>query len=263
MATDHWYCEQCHSANQPNVARCYSCGQTRRAPAITRVVSTGGTGAMANPPACPRCLTALATNVRFCGTCGLDVVTGAVPQVQNAPPGDPSPQPRTAGASQQPQSPSTATKPVKAKSTSGGSLGALALGAVMLLIAFGAFGNRNDTGSGSGGGGSNTVRATPRPVAQHAAVDRTLMSARGSGIKNTREFAVTDTPWTLDYSYDCSAFGFRGNFIVSIYEGQDLVDLPVNALGKRGRDSSEVYDAGDLHLEINSECDWSVTATGR
>jgi hypothetical protein len=37
----------------------------------------------------------------------------------------------------------------------------------------------------------------------------------GSGIQNTPKFTVTDT-WKLSYSFDCSSFGFKGNF--QVYE---------------------------------------------
>jgi hypothetical protein len=93
----------------------------------------------------------------------------------------------------------------------------------------------------------------PKPV--------TLFQATGTGIRSTRPFGAPGQ-WTLSYSYDCSNFGYEGNFSISLYDGSELMDIPVNELGKSGKANTEVYQSGQLHLEINSECDWSVRAVG-
>lgn len=96
---------------------------------------------------------------------------------------------------------------------------------------------------------------TPAPAAH-----MTLLALKGTGIKNSREFTATDA-WTLAYSFDCSNFGQAGNFVITVEDHSgSMVDLPVNALALRGSDSSTEYRTGTLHVSINSECSWSVTA---
>jgi len=38
------------------------------------------------------------------------------------------------------------------------------------------------------------------------------------------------------------------------------VDVPVGELGGAGDSTSDVYHGGHVHLEMNSECSWHVTA---
>jgi hypothetical protein len=87
-----------------------------------------------------------------------------------------------------------------------------------------------------------------------------LVKESGNGIKNTASFAAPDE-WRIRYSYDCSSFGYKGNFQVFVYDGSDPQDIVVNELGRSGKDTTPIYQGGDhLHLEINSECEWKVTA---
>jgi hypothetical protein len=100
---------------------------------------------------------------------------------------------------------------------------------------------------------------TPAPAAappSTASAPQTLLSLTGSGIKNTAQFTTGDS-WTLSYTYDCSDFGGTGNFIVSDETGMPLV----NELQDKGSGSSPQYSAGTHHLEINSECKWTVKVT--
>lgn len=93
----------------------------------------------------------------------------------------------------------------------------------------------------------------PPPAAAAPAV---VLKAAGSGIKNTAQFTVGDQ-WTLAYTVDCSAFGQSGNFIISDENGMPLV----NEIKDKDSGSSPQYDAGTHHLEIDSECAWTVTVT--
>jgi len=43
-------------------------------------------------------------------------------------------------------------------------------------------------------------------------------------------FIVQD--WTMDYSYDCSAFGSRGNFQVYIYNADGSIDYDDGPIAK-------------------------------
>lgn len=116
------------------------------------------------------------------------------------------------------------------------------------------------TDSGSSSKAPAPKTSTHKKAAPPKAKTVTLIKASGSGIKNTDPFEAPDE-WTLKYSFDCSNFGTSGNFQVYVYDGGDLVDVSVNELKDSGKDSTRVYDSGHLHLQINSECDWTVKAT--
>jgi hypothetical protein len=150
-----------------------------------------------------------------------------------------------------------------------------ALGVVVVLGVVGAIIGPNDNPGTSSGQATTTdpasgqtgpseppqasVTTAPAPPT-HSAKPKpaTLLEVRGSGIKTTRRFSA-DRPWTMYYDYDCSNFGYQGNFAVTLYQGSDPADILSNELGKSGKDHTENYTTGDnLHLEINSECDWHV-----
>jgi hypothetical protein len=82
----------------------------------------------------------------------------------------------------------------------------------------------------------------------------------GNGQSTTAPFNVPyPGNWYLVYSYDCSNFGGSGNFAVdegsSDYNGVNVNELSPGAHNKK----SYVYnDAGRHHLEILSECSWTV-----
>jgi hypothetical protein len=99
-----------------------------------------------------------------------------------------------------------------------------------------------------------TAAPTPVPGPQ------IMMQQQGSGIANSTEFNAP-SHWQLSYSYDCSNFGYQGNFQVYLYQGSRLVDILANDLGKGESKTTDVYRGGDhLHLQMNSECSWSVKA---
>ncbi|MGH3291143.1 MAG: helix-turn-helix domain-containing protein [Trebonia sp.] len=85
---------------------------------------------------------------------------------------------------------------------------------------------------------------------------KTIATFSGSGIENTPKFTVPDT-WKLDYSFDCSNFGYKGNF--QVYEDGGFSGLTVSDLAMSKSGSTYAYDdAGTHYLEINSECSWQV-----
>ncbi|MBO0727704.1 MAG: hypothetical protein J2P57_00510 [Acidimicrobiaceae bacterium] len=91
---------------------------------------------------------------------------------------------------------------------------------------------------------------------------KTLLDLSGSGAKASAPFQAP-SHWTLSYSYDCSSFGYQGNFQVTVMDNSGVpVAFPVNELGTSGQSQSDVYNSGQLHIEVNSECDWHVTAVG-
>ncbi len=128
--------------------------------------------------------------------------------------------------------------------------------------------------SAAGGGkNNNTTPAAPAPVtttqtdddAKPAAAPapkakpkpkpaaKTVLTESGHGIKSTRTFTV-DGDWDLHYTYNCTSFGAQGNFIVS----DGGLGFYVNELGKKGSDVTHLHDGDQMHLEINSECSWTV-----
>jgi hypothetical protein len=102
---------------------------------------------------------------------------------------------------------------------------------------------------------------TPKPTATPAApaAPKVLLDLTGSGIKNSAEFSAP-SHWRIHYTYDCTAFGQQGNFQIFVEQGSTPLDAPVNELGAKGDSTTDVYQGGTVHLSMNSECDWHVTA---
>jgi hypothetical protein len=96
-----------------------------------------------------------------------------------------------------------------------------------------------------------------------AAVPQQLLTVSGSGIHTTESF-VASGPWDMAWKYDCSGFGQRGNFIVSVYnqDGSPAAMAGVNQLGIGASGVEHFHQGGNFYLEVNSECDWQVGATG-
>jgi hypothetical protein len=112
----------------------------------------------------------------------------------------------------------------------------------------------------------------PRPIATPtqpgssatktvAAQRVTLLDTLGSGINKTKPFTTTG-PWTIAYTYDCTAFGQNGLLQIFVYSPpESLEDIAVNELGKNGSGSTQQYGTGDFYLQMNSVCDWTVKVT--
>ena len=102
------------------------------------------------------------------------------------------------------------------------------------------------------------TKAAAKPAVAKAAV---VAKFSGSGQENTARFTVSST-WKLSYSFNCSAFGGSGNFIVFEDGGNDFSGVSVNALAASKTGTSWAYsDAGTHYLEVDSECAWSMTVT--
>lgn len=112
----------------------------------------------------------------------------------------------------------------------------------------------------------NTAPASSPHTAPASSV---LITFSGSGIRNSAPFVVNSSSVTAHYSYSCSAFGSSGNFIADMVSGSpssgDYDDQSIaNQLGTGGSQTTTVYpqDQGSTyHLEVNSECSWSITLT--
>jgi len=102
-----------------------------------------------------------------------------------------------------------------------------------------------------------TTQAAPAPTtAKPKPAAKTVLTESGNGIKTTARFHV-DGDWDLHYTYDCSSFGLKGNFIVTT-GGSDFPMPLANELGMKGSEVTHQHDGGSLYLDINSECSWTV-----
>jgi len=139
------------------------------------------------------------------------------------------------------------------------------VGGIAVLAVLGSLANGSSSDDTVTPPPADTYSAPAAPAPSSVAPEptrTTLMKESGDGIESTDPFSAPDG-FRLHYHYDCTDFGMTGNFIVTVYQGSDLVDVVVNALDYSGSDSIPVYDAGDdLHLEVNSECSWTVKAVG-
>lgn len=134
----------------------------------------------------------------------------------------------------------------------GGMFGCFGVG-VALIIALIVVVVIANGGKGTTGGSSGTS-ATPKPVGTKVLLDKT-----GNGQWASPTFSAPGT-WVIDYTYDCASFGQAGNFAIMV-EG-DTLDVAANQLGMKGADTANVHGGGNVHLSINSECSWHVTAKG-
>ena len=140
------------------------------------------------------------------------------------------------------------------------------LGTFVLVGVMAAAINSGPGPSSSTNGDHHTARhqeATHTPAPPKKPTTKVLLDQSGSGIKKTEPFTTNGT-WHLKYAYDCTGqLDGQGNFIVSEYSGGDNVpsDLLVNELGHGGTSRTAVYDTGQHHLEVNSECSWHITVT--
>lgn len=110
---------------------------------------------------------------------------------------------------------------------------------------------------------ASAPRATPPAVAATARpAAAVLLDVKGNGIKKSKPFTTTG-PWSLEYDFDCSSFGYSGNFGVIVYRTDGSIeDVAVNELATRGHDTTQGYAVGDLYLDMNSECSWVVQVRG-
>jgi len=139
-------------------------------------------------------------------------------------------------------------------------LGSIGAFIVFVAVVGAALGGGNSPAPAPGAAGTTTAPAAA-PATQAAApkpAARTVAKFSGSGQENTPQFTVTAT-WKLEWSYDCSAFGTTGNFIIDEDGGGDLSGVNVNELGNGKSGTTYAYgDGGTHYLSVNSECDWHV-----
>lgn len=120
-------------------------------------------------------------------------------------------------------------------------------------------------GCGSSTGTANAPAAPDNSKAPAAAPTKTVkpapvvvLTVDGTGTKTTQKFNVK-SDWDLHWTYDCTAFGNSGNFIVSA-TGASVTG--VNQLGPKGEGTEHFHSGGDgVYLEVISECAWHLDAT--
>ena len=110
---------------------------------------------------------------------------------------------------------------------------------------------------------TTTTAASPSPSSAGRSGPLGLVATfSGKGIENTPKFTV-GRDWKLEWSYNCSSFGLKGNFIVFEDGGRDLSGVRVNELGKGGHSTTYAYnDAGRHYLAVDSECAWKAKVIG-
>ena len=118
-----------------------------------------------------------------------------------------------------------------------------------------------------------TVTVTAQPTAagagQPPAASGVLINFSGNGPGNSAPFLVHSSAVAARYSYDCSGFGATGNFIADMVSGNPSSGSYDNQsiaheLGSGRSQTTTIYpqlQGGSYHLEVSSECSWSITLT--
>ena len=114
--------------------------------------------------------------------------------------------------------------------------------------------------------GGSTVAAQEKSTvpAEVPSVPQTLLKISGSGTKSTAKFTAGGD-WDLNWSYDCSNFGYKGNFQVFVYNGDGSMSFSnsgVNQLGMSDSGVEHYHSGGTFYLTVNSECSWKIDAEG-
>ena len=101
-------------------------------------------------------------------------------------------------------------------------------------------------------------------AAQSARAPSTLLDIQGDGTKTTEKFTTSGDDWDMSWSYNCSGFGGRGNFIVEVASGDGgfSSNQSVNQLGASGSDVEHYHSGGTFYLKVSSECSWSIKVVG-
>ena len=100
-------------------------------------------------------------------------------------------------------------------------------------------------------------RAQPAAPAAPAAP---LLELDGQGSKSTQKFTTAGNDWAIEYSYDCSALGYQGNFAAIVKkDAGDLTGMQINKLGTKGEDTEHFHEGGTFYLEIISSCTWHIS----
>ena len=137
-------------------------------------------------------------------------------------------------------------------------------GTVVIVATVG--GCKKDGSSASSSTSTTAAAATPTttPRTTTTAASAVLYQQSGSGTASTPNF-TTPTNWSIDWTYDCSAFGSQGNFAVEVEQAgtgtmASIADLPITQLGASGSGVQSYHYGGKLYLSVDSECAWTIKA---
>ncbi len=161
---------------------------------------------------------------------------------------------------QYPQPPQSPYPPQPRRKSRRGIFGIGCLGLIGLVILIGALASHSSSSLPAALPTLPTValsqQAAPASTAP-AAVARTVTTFSGSGTESTAPFTVTAN-WAVAYSFDCSDFGYKGNFII-MEDGTFTGAMDVNVLALKKSGTSYAYgDAGTHYLKMTTECAWTV-----
>ena len=147
--------------------------------------------------------------------------------------------------------------------------------ALLALVAIASIGRTPDAAPGTtpapsivGQATTPAISASLRPTVTHtpASTPKALLTFEGSGIKSSEPFTASSDSVDLAYTFDCSAFGSSGNFALTFYDQNGLALASVKELAPSGKDTSIVSisnTAPPYHVDVNSQCTWTITVTGR
>jgi hypothetical protein len=110
----------------------------------------------------------------------------------------------------------------------------------------------------------SSVAGSNKPAQQASAEPQVLLDLSGNGTKTTQKFTAGGD-WDLNWSYDCSNFGYQGNFIVMIYDGNGSLSFSntgINQLGMSDSGVEHYHNRGTYYLVVNSTCSWKVQVKG-
>jgi hypothetical protein len=107
-----------------------------------------------------------------------------------------------------------------------------------------------------------TISVSPNPTPP-GGPSATFTSSRTGSAGNTAEFTETGD-WQMVWTYNCSAYGSSGNFIVFINApaNDSSLDTGPNELGPAGGGTDHYADVGTFSLTVDSECAWAITVNG-
>lgn len=110
---------------------------------------------------------------------------------------------------------------------------------------------------------TTTINPSSNTTPASGQAGQTLIDITGSGVKQTQPFTATGN-WTITYTFNCSNFGYKGNFQIDVFntDGSDNGDDGANDVAMSGGATHTFSDTGEHYLSIHSQCNWHVVVKG-
>lgn len=87
----------------------------------------------------------------------------------------------------------------------------------------------------------------------------TALTGSGTGTNNTPDF-TTGPDWSITYSFTCSGPASQDAFVVTVYDGSQVHDTPVDVHAAKGSGTGyEHGNPGTHHLSVQTSCRWTFT----